>query len=322
MKLAILLLALLGGDDDKKGKALQITCKPDALVRGCEILLYDVADVSGQDPALVHRLQGISLGRRPAFGNNRVVSAHEVVQRLLREGLRIEELKVAGAKETVVQALVTMLPPQEVLDASTPVLAAAVREAGADIEFAPATQLKAQQVPPGRRSLDLRPKLRGGQLQATSALVDVDVVVDGEVWSTVSVQYRLRRYAQVLVVTEAVRKGAPLGEHNVDVRRVESHIQTSPYLSAQAQVAGKVANRELRAGERLTLAAIGNPAVVYRGDVVSLVAVRGRVKVSSRAVAQQDGAAGNRITVTDLTTGRPVQAVVEGAGVVSIAPVR
>ena len=309
---------LFGGGDGAQPAKVRIVAKADALVRGGEILLRDLAQVETDDAVLTDRLLEVSFGRRPSFGFTRVLSAHDVLQRLVREGLAAEQLAVAGAREIVVQPLFAVLQAQDLLDVAEPALRAAIELDAGDVEFELATPLRTLRVPPGRQSLDLRAKLRNGTLQQSAALVDVSIIVDGEAHEVVPVQFRLRRFAQVLVTTQPISRGQALGEHNVEVRRLEAGYTTSPWLGAADAVLGKVAGRDLRAGERLALGALADPAVIHRGDQVSLVSTKGRVKVTTKAVAQQDGAVGDRVTVTNLTSGKAVQAVVEGVGVVSV----
>jgi flagella basal body P-ring formation protein FlgA len=99
---------------------------------------------------------------------------------------------------------------------------------------------------------------------------------------------------------------------------VEAAGEVSPYLTSFDGVRGKVAARELRAGAMLTLRSISDPAVVYGGDPINLVAVNGRVQVATRAVALQDGAVGDRIAVRNLASNKVVQAAVHGPGLAVI----
>jgi flagella basal body P-ring formation protein FlgA len=323
MTLSALFLALTlaaGGDDGAPRRVpIVVALKTDALVRGTEVLIGDVASIDAPSLEVAERVARISFGRRPGLGFHRVLSDRDVLARLLQDGLLAADVKVAGAREVVVQAACTVLQPQELLDVAEPVLRAAIDLEQQDVEYELAVPLKPQRVPPGRRAFEVKPALRGGQLQRASAIVELGFWVDGELWETLPVQFRLRRYGQVLITTGAVRRGTPLDASNVEDRRVESAQISSAFLNRIEAVAGKVAARDLRSGERLTLAALADPAVVCRGDQVALVSSRGSIRIATKGIAQADGAVGARIAVMNVTSGKLVQAVVEGPGVVSVA---
>jgi flagella basal body P-ring formation protein FlgA len=301
---------------------VRFLCRTEAQVRGADILLGDVADIGCDDQALAARLAELRIATRPAFGFTRLVTSQDVRQWAIQAGLAGDRIDLRGARETVVHSLVAVLEPDELRAITDPVLRAVLAQEPGQIECEPSAPMQRLRVPPGRRSLDVRATLRDGRLGAGTAIVDLVVVVDGKEWTKQAVHYKLRRFVDVLVVSRPIARGAQLGDHNLEVRRVESSASASPFLGAIDAVAGKVAARDMRANEKLTLAHLANPAVIRRGDPVSLVSARGRVKVAARAVAESDGAVGDRIQVVSLASGQRVQALVEGPGVVSILPLR
>jgi flagella basal body P-ring formation protein FlgA len=235
------------------------------------------------------------------------------------EGLPAASLQLAGAKEIVVQPLTMVLKPSDVTEAAEPVLLAALgHESHGDIEHELVAPLKAERVPPGRRSFDLRAQLHDGRVSYNSATIDVAVLVDGEVYKTLSVPYRLRRFGQIVVARKPIRRGAPLDEENVEVRRMEAAMGTSMLVTALAAVENKVAARDIQGGQSLRLGDVAEPALIRKGAPVSLVSSSGRVKVTTRAIALGDAPIGGRVAVQSLTSQQVVQGVVRGVGVVIV----
>ena len=174
LALTCALLAGGGGPDD-----VVVECRADAEARGADVQLRDLAIVETDDPALAERLLQVSFGPRPAFGHNRVLSRQDVMLRLAREGIASDAMRLTGALQIVVHPLVTRVQECDLLEAADPVLRAAIRlEADDDIEFEPAASPSSLLVPPGRYSMELSAKLRGGALQHWSAIVDVAILVD------------------------------------------------------------------------------------------------------------------------------------------------
>ena len=241
------------------------------------------------------------------------------MMRLMREGVQSSVLQMSGARETVLHPAVTRVLAEDILDAADAVLAAAIElEPDADIEFEPSGSVRALLVPPGRVSMDLSARLRGGVIHHSSAVVEVAILVDREKFKVLRIPYRLRRYHQVLVAAKVIDQGEPLSEDNLNLRRVEAPAATTPFLTHHDAVHGKVASRKLQAGTKLSLRMISDPAVIYSGDQINVVAVNGRIQVAARAIALQDGAVGQRIKVRNLSSNKVVQATVHGAGLAVI----
>lgn len=317
----IMSLALLtpGGD-----ATVVLRCKSEAQVRGTDVRLADLAEIKAEDTALIARLAEVSFGQRPGFGYSRQITRNDIVLRLAREGLSVDDLQILGADAVIVQPLFREVGTDELLEAAAPVLRAVLEQSGetADYEIDPSPAPKLVRLPPGRRSFDIAARVRDNRVQSTSAIVDVHFLIDGEEHKTLPIAFKIRRYHAVLATTKAIRKGETLGEHNLTVRRIEAAYGTSHFVTELEQVRGQVAARDLPASEQLSSGAVAAPAVIQKGDQVSLIVSRGRIKVATRAIAQENGSVGEHIMVANLTSGQVLQATVVSHCVVTIQPIR
>ncbi len=298
---------------------VEIRCRSQALVRGVDVRLHDVAEVIADDPMLVQRLSELSFGRRPTRGFNRVLPQTGVRAQLAAEGLPPDQVRLTGASETVVQSVHASVQPSELIEIAEPILRAAIElEPERDIEFELNTKLLVLEVPPGRRSFDLRGRLRGNALQASSAIVEVAVVVDGEEYKVVHLPYRLRRYGKALVVLEPVRRETPLNAQLLEQRRMElSPGAQTLHVAEFDAVRGSVAARDLRRGQVLQLADLAAPAVIRPKDPVMVVLARGRVQVTTKGLALGSAAVGERVDVVT-AAGKVLQGIARGASLVTI----
>ena len=90
----------------------------------------------------------------------------------------------------------------------------------------------------------------------------------------------------------------------------------SGFVVGRAQIAGMCTARGLAAGVRLRQSDLRPIPLVRAGQTVELLIRRGAVSVAAHAVARQDGAQGQMITVRNGLTGRLVTARVTGAATV------
>jgi flagella basal body P-ring formation protein FlgA len=186
------------------------------------------------------------------------------------------------------------------------------------VEFEAPTRLRLVQAPPGRRSQELVARVRGNRTGTDTAVVDVDVMVDGASAKRVPVQFKLTRYQQVLKTNGAIRAGTPLGADNLTVVREPVAQVTGLWLNTIEQVQGLNAARNLQANARVTLGDAVPPAVIHRGDIVTVVLTQGRVKVTAKAIANHDAALGARATLTNLNSRSALTGTVAAPGLVIV----
>lgn len=311
--------ALLGGGDGDPPAKPELRIKPATTIRGMHVTIGDLCEISPTN-AQTMALANIRFGPAPQNGYAREVSRTDIVRALAGAGIQLKTLKLTGSTAIAVQSFAIEVPQQDMLDAATAALQAQLTVEGGDVEFEAPLRLRRIKAPPGRVSQDLRARVRNTKTNLSSAIVDVEILVDDEVFKTIPVRYKLRRYQRVLQTIGTIRKDTPLGPENVKVMRVEMAQASSLYLDKIPQVTGMNAARNLRSGQRLTLGDIMPPALVHRGDIVTVVLTRGRVKVTSRAMANHDAPLEGRIQLTNLNSRSQMTGRVAGPGLVIITP--
>jgi flagella basal body P-ring formation protein FlgA len=149
------------------------------------------------------------------------------------------------------------------------------------------------------------------------ARLTVEVRCAAPAWRQfVAVQVR----AQVPVLVAA----RPLGRLEVvaaaDVAVVERDLAglQAGYFSAPAEVAGRVAQRTIGAGEVLLPSSVRAPPLVRRGQTVTLIAAARGLTVRSTGTALADAALAERVQVRNAATARQVEGVVRSRSTVEV----
>lgn len=316
------LLVAIAQDPAPRGEtrtapAFEIELRANALVRGLDLTLGDLAEVrpEGQDAATIG---AIKLGAAPMPGVVRQITRNEFLQALVANGYSPASFKIRGAVESTVQSMVVSIGQSEFVNAATIALQAVLQQEGGDVEYELAAPLRALQVQPGRVSQDLRARVRGGATSPASAVVDVEVLVDGVAAKTVAVQWKLSRFHQVLKTTQAVAAGIPLGPENCVMSRERVSQTQGLYITSIEQAVGTIAKRNLQPSQLLMLTDVGQPALIHRGDIVTVVLTKGRVKIETRGVANNDAGRGETVTVTSASTRAQLTGVAEASGTVVV----
>jgi flagella basal body P-ring formation protein FlgA len=305
-----------GGGDDKDKAITAVKLRHAASVRGLEVTIGDLCELPGD--AVGAALARVRFGAAPNHGFTRTVSRTDVVQALAAAGVDLTKVKVEGADEALLQTVHVEVSGQELLEAATAALQAQLEVEGGDVEFEPNGATRLVHAPPGRQSQDLSARLRGARTGVNSAVVEVDVLVDGVSFRKVPVAFRLQRFHTLLKTVGTVRGGTPLGPDSLALVREPLDQQTALYLDRMDQIEGLVAARNLQPNQRLTLGDVALPAAVHRGDVVTVVLTRGRVKVTARAIANHDAPLGGRVTLTNAQSRATLTGVVQGPGLVVV----
>jgi len=154
----------------------------------------------------------------------------------------------------------------------------------------------------------------GANMQAR---VTVRVSCERPRWS-IFVPVMVETTTTVLVLRHAVDRGASLGADDVTLATRNLSGPGLAYLTAAADLAGRVVRRPLPAGSNLTADMFVAQTLVHRGQDVTLLAGAGGIEVRAAGRATMDGAAGARVQVLNLSSNRMVEGVVESAEVVRV----
>lgn len=311
---------LIGGGDEKNGKPpIELRLRPAVTVRGLDVTIGELCEISPAGPEAL-AIGKIVFGPAPTNGYPRTLVRAELVQSLAAAGRDVSALKLEGATEIVVQSTVGEIETAEIVDAATAALQALLAVEGGDVEFDAPTRIRQVQAPPGRRSQELSARVRGNKTGPDAATVDVEVLVDGTSYKKIAVPFKLRRYHQVLKTLGTIRAGTPLGPDNLVVAREAMAQATGMWLDSFSQVDGLIAARNLQSQQRLMLGDAAPPALIHKGDVVTVVLTRGRVKVTAKAMANHDAPLTGRITLTNVQSRASMTGVVTGPGLVEVQP--
>ncbi|MFN3243337.1 MAG: flagellar basal body P-ring formation chaperone FlgA [Planctomycetota bacterium] len=315
--LTVCVLSGGGGDDPPAQPDLRI--KPATTVRGLHVTIGDLCEITPTN-AQTLAISQIRFGPAPVNGFSRAVSRTDVIQALAAAGVQLKTVKLSGGNEVVVQGLSVDVPQQDMLDSATAALQAQLAIEGGDVEFEAPIRVRRMKAPPGRVSQDLRARVRGTKTNLTSAIVDVEILVDGELFKKVPLRYKLQRFHQVLKTTGTIAKDQPLGPDNIVIAREPMAQSSGLFLARMDQIAGMTARKNLRPNQRLTLGDIAPPAVIRKGDIVTVVLTRGRVKVTAKAMANEDAPLAGRIRLTNMNSRTQMTGVVHGPGLVVVNP--
>jgi flagella basal body P-ring formation protein FlgA len=118
----------------------------------------------------------------------------------------------------------------------------------------------------------------------------------------------------VLTYARNLAAGDVIQPEDVVWTDVQAHLATGGGPSDAEQVIGLSARRALRAGAVVGARDLAAPQVIARNDTVEVAFVAGGVTLTVTGRAMRNAAVGEVVTVTNLTSGRVIEAVATGPG--------
>ncbi len=146
----------------------------------------------------------------------------------------------------------------------------------------------------------------------------VEVRCDGSRPWSMYVTVDVARFAEVVVATRGLVRGATITADDVVVARRRINGTRLDYLSSPATAVGRIAARAIGPDQILDAANVMLPRLVKRGDEVTIASVGSAVSVRVKGQALKDGALGDRVSVRNLNSKRVVEGVVNADGMVVV----
>lgn len=146
----------------------------------------------------------------------------------------------------------------------------------------------------------------------------VEVRCDASPGWRIYVPVRVRREADVVVLTKAVPVGEPITAGHVAVRRRDMAGAGGEGFASPEAVIGMNAVQELVPGEALTREHVSEGAPVKRGDPVVLVSRMGGIEVRMAGRALGRAAPGGTVAVENVASRRIIRGRLLGDGLVEV----
>lgn len=298
---------LLGG--------LTVVLQPETRVRGTELSVGALAEVRGDDAALVERVKALELGWAPAPGYTRTLQRWQIEQKL-QGAFPGTQLQIEGAQ-------VVRVVPQTQKLSGTELRTRAEEElrslfAGRETILTPTSALTDLEIPAGQRAPELRCLLEKREQRAGAWSVPVQIWVDGALYSTQWINFQVELSELRPVLVRDLRRGDVIGPEHFELRRTRiGHMGGLEPLSGPALL-GAVAQVDLAAGSTVTAREVQRARLVKSGETVQIQVRKGAITARSSAIAKADGMSGDRIRLVSADKSREISGVVIGRGLVEV----
>lgn len=298
---------LLGG--------ITVTLPMEVKVRGTELTLGDVAQISGEDAGLVATARRVQLGSNPAPGYSRLIADSWIEQRLRRD-LPDVEITLVGQRNCRVWPLVERIPAEQLRIAAENEVKRLIATEDATYELS--TPISEMLVPAGIEGAVVRVNVPTDRVSSGSLSVPIQVMVDGTPYRTLWTTFDVRVWQTVPVLRRNVRAGERLTDDHFERRRVpRSESQRGAPLPVEA-LFGAIASRDILAGSAVTGADVHRSVAIEQGRPIIVQVRKGTITARIAGTARDTGRIGDRIRVITFDKGAELVGIVRSREMVEI----
>ena len=290
---------------------VNVTIPPENTVSGERIILGDIARIEALNAAgtdLAEALGKIDLGPAPAAGEELVLRQGQLEQRLRASRLNLaeaawtlpRELRLTGRGQTV-SAEILRGALEKYLAETEPYRSGHYSLLNVNFSALPT-------LPPGQAAYRFSAQ---NSSNPTSLSGTFFFAVNGQEVARVRVNAQVELSLTVLVAARALPRGHVLTDGDLSSGLVP-YSQAKGALNEPEAAVGATLKNAVAPGEPIRERNLGKSLIVRRGDVVTMIARQGDLKVTATGQARQDGALGDTISILNINSKKTVTGLVVG----------
>ncbi len=335
MKNCLLTIAALGLLATSGAAAAELRLRAQCNPAGPVVTLGDVAEIDSADARQTAALAAIELFPAPSAAEPRTVRVREIQDLLLLRGVNLTEHRFSGSSEVTIQTVVVR--PAAAVSRSVP--AAEIQRIKRRVSEALVKYLSAQATAPQTWSVEfdlteaqarlladpVRPIVVAGGCRPWTGSQRFDLAIEGakEPAGTVyprsvTIEASVRIIAPVVVALHPLAKGAVVREGDLQLQQLAAAEKIAGPLHSVEEAIGHELVRPVPVGAAVTTDCLRAPLAVHRGEVVTVYAQSGAVRIRTNARAHDEGSVGELVAVESLLNRSTYYARVSGVREVEV----
>jgi len=280
------------------------------------IQLGDIAEIQGENRALVQKLQGIVIGKSSLPGKSCEINKDYVIIRLKQNDVDISQIAFADTGNT------------EVLRSFTEISRERLEQIVLDFIYAHApwdrSKLQVRNIrasenvilPKGQVTYAVAPG-RHNDFMGT-VILPILFTVDGNFKKKVLATADVALFGEVVMTKKPLGRYHVITEDDVHLQRVDMGKMPSTIITTCEEVLGKRAKRTINANTVLSTNLIELPPLVKRGNLVKIIAQSNALTISTIGEVKEKGGRGDRVKVENLESRKEISARVLNSHTVTV----
>lgn len=296
---------------------LNVHFREDVVVRSPMLTLGDVADVSGGNGA--DAVRGAELFRGPERGGKRCYSTSTLrlyAAAAVSEALgRDPEIGFGGAERVCVLHDAKMIGSNEIIGMINTRLKEALGHLDAEkLAFVPRSKPEALSVPHGE--IDYEVRFSASDI-VSSRRATIIIKADGRIRHNVVVAGDVRAHLPVVVAAADLDRKTVIGREHIRTEVKNINGLRNP-LTDPADAIGMTLCRSVKMNRVLRQSDVERPLLIERRQIVTVIASKGPLEISTRGEALASGRKGDVVKIRNMHSRQEVYARVVGDGIAKV----
>jgi flagella basal body P-ring formation protein FlgA len=299
-----LVLILTGWTQEAASSPLSVNFKAQASVQKESVYLEDIAHIHGSSPSLVEKVGKTKIQPSPLPGEVLILSRATLSAAMQRNGIASliaqsqipERIEVTRPGRSVERAELTQILEDH--------FQKALGDERKTVKVREIQGIGPIMVPPGDLSWEVKAPVRS--YQGGHIPVSLILWAEGQKFREVRTQARLEVFADVVAAKNSLRRHQIVEEKDVHLVNRNITQQAADVVTGLEEVLGKRVTLSVNTQEVLRKSMLEVPPLVRKGDRVTLVVENTHFRITCVGEVKEEGRAGDRIKVTNISSKREV----------------
>jgi len=290
--------------EEADSSSLRVNFRTQASVQKEAVYLEDIAIIHGSSPLLVEKVGKTKIQASPLPGEVLILSRASLTAAIQRNGISSlmaqsqipEKIEVTRPGRAVERAEVSQILEDH--------FQKALGDGRKTVKVREIQGIEQIMVPPGDLSWEVKAPVRS--YQGGHIPVSLILWAEGQKLREVRAQARLEVFAEVVVAKNSLRRHQIVDEKDVHLVNRNITQQAADVVTDLEDVLGKRVTLSVNTQEVLRKSMLEVPPLVKKGDRVILVVENSNFKITCMGEVKEEGRAGDRIKVTNISSKREV----------------
>lgn len=298
---------------------IEITTYDKVEVSGPDILLGDIAKISGEDSKRIYELQCLKIGNAANPGSSVVLTSELFGMRLMAAGGDYtdvtwnvgEPITIITKSQTVSSDMLSGLAKSYINER----LGSEIN--GKEYHIDGIDLPNAVIAPAGNLTFEVTLPYGIKYNVPTNAIVNI--YVDDRLYNKSTVRFKVRTYEQVAVLSQALSAKHILTKEDLHFEKLDTSKMNPGYITDITKVLGMETRRGLQNGTPLNIYMLEKPIIIKQMAMINIMSNVNGIVVKTSGQALQDGREGNSIRVKNISSNKVVVGKVIDSSTVEVS---
>ncbi|MFH1137359.1 MAG: flagellar basal body P-ring formation chaperone FlgA [Pseudomonadota bacterium] len=295
---------------------ITVRAEPEVLVRGPRVFLGDVSEITGEDQELTQKLSRLELARSPRPGNTSHIRQSLIESLLRRNGFPLDQIALHLPEKIIITRESQTLTAAWVRGIVEQFIGQTEPYQGRDWELVRLWTGRFPETPAGKLAYNI---VNTPSVNPTKLRLTIFLTVDGRDEGKITANCQVDIKTAAVTAARRLEAGQTIGPGDLSSAKVSLAKIRPGALTSPEQGLGLTVRQRINPGEPILDQDLQEGKAVKKGDMVTLIARDGFLKVASPGQVKQDAALGETVSVLNLSSKKVVLGKVIDSGSVEVS---